>query len=144
MATWGKILTCDNLMKRWYTLVGWCSICRCSGETVNHLLLHCPVAVGLWNFIFCSFGINWVLPGMVVDLFFGWKNEFGKHSYDVWNLVPLCLMWTLWRERNWHTFEDLENLEGCLIELFATSLFDWFRVWGFTTSHSIADFIESL
>jgi hypothetical protein len=28
-AAWNKILTCDNLTKRGYTLVSWCCMCRC-------------------------------------------------------------------------------------------------------------------
>lgn len=43
MAAWGRILTCDFLMRRGYAVVGWCCMRRCSGETVDHLLLHCFV-----------------------------------------------------------------------------------------------------
>lgn len=39
--TWGKILTCDNLIKRGFSLVGWRCMCKCNGETVSHLLVHC-------------------------------------------------------------------------------------------------------
>ena len=46
---WGKILTCDYLMNRGITLVDWCSMCRCSDETVDHLLLHCDIAHVLWT-----------------------------------------------------------------------------------------------
>ena len=52
MAAWGKILTCDNLMRRGYTMVGWYCMCQCDGETVDHLLLHCPAIQSLWNFVF--------------------------------------------------------------------------------------------
>jgi hypothetical protein len=54
-ATWGHILTCDNLMRRGYTMVGWCCMCRCDGETVDHLLLHCSAAQKLWNYVFLTF-----------------------------------------------------------------------------------------
>jgi hypothetical protein len=30
IASWGKILTCDNLMRRGYNIVGWCCMCRCA------------------------------------------------------------------------------------------------------------------
>ena len=39
-AAWGKILTCDNLIKRGYAMVSWCCMCRCNGEIVVHLLIH--------------------------------------------------------------------------------------------------------
>ena len=90
-------------------LVGWCCLCRCSGETVDHLLLHCGLARQVWSFVFRSFGVTWELLGRVVELLFGWRNWFGKHSSDVWNLVPSCLMWIIWWERNRQTFEDIES-----------------------------------
>jgi hypothetical protein len=32
-----------------------------------------------------------------------------KHSFDIWNLVSMCLMWTLWREHNHRMFEDVKR-----------------------------------
>ena len=128
-ATWGRILTCDNLMRRGYTMAGWCCMCCCDGETVDHLLLHCNAAQKLWNYVFLTFRVHWVLPRQVVDLLFGWHNWFGKHHSHIWNLIPLCLMWTVWRERNLRTFEDLSSSPDQLLGTFVTSLFDWSRTW---------------
>uniref|UniRef100_A0A2N9G0Y7 Uncharacterized protein n=1 Tax=Fagus sylvatica TaxID=28930 RepID=A0A2N9G0Y7_FAGSY len=44
----GKILTCDNLMRRGYTMAGWCCMCRSGWETGEHLLIHCTLASDLW------------------------------------------------------------------------------------------------
>ena len=41
MATWDKILTGNNLQGGGLDFVDWCITCRCNGETVDHLLLHC-------------------------------------------------------------------------------------------------------
>ena len=45
---WGKILTCENLIKRGYYIVS-CYLCRCSGEMLDYLLIHHSVALGLWS-----------------------------------------------------------------------------------------------
>ncbi len=95
-------------------------------------MLHCALSLGLWSSVLRSFGVLWVLPEKVVDLLFGWRNWFGKHSSEVWNLVPLCLIWTVWHERNKHTFEDTEHSGTKLLELFYGILFDCSRAWGFT------------
>jgi hypothetical protein len=95
----GSILTCDNLMRRGYIMAERCCMCCCDGETVDHLLLHCTLAHVLWSFVFTAFGIHWVTPRRVVDLLLGWRNWFGKHHSSIWNLVPSCLMWSVWRER---------------------------------------------
>ncbi len=62
------------------------------------------MVVGLWNFVFQLFGVVWVLPGRVKDLLFAWRNWFGKHDSSIWNMVPTCLMWTIWIERNHRIF----------------------------------------
>ncbi len=125
-------------------MAGWCFMCRCSGELVDPLLLHCVVARAVWDFVFYSFGVTWVLPGRVKELMFGWRNWFGKSSLKVWNLVPLCLMWTLWWERNLRTFEDKEDPIDKIIEVFMGSLFDWSRVQGSNSSPSLGAFLDSL
>ena len=61
-------------------MVGWCCLCKSSGESVNHLLLHCRVARKVWNFILCAFGVSWVFPKTVSELLFGWHNWWGKKS----------------------------------------------------------------
>ena len=119
-------------------------MCRCNGETVDPLLLHCGKAYRLWSLVFRSFGISWVLPKSVVDTLFGWWNWLGKHLSSIWNLVLLCLMWCIWRERNWRTFEDMESIEDQLLASFSGSLFDWSRAWGLTFSDSLPMFLSSL
>ena len=46
-AAWDRILTGDNLRLKGYDFVDWCIMCRCCGETVDHLLLHCRKAYRL-------------------------------------------------------------------------------------------------
>jgi hypothetical protein len=114
----GKILTCDNLMRRGHVLAGWCCLCKNQWETVDHLLLHCEVAVALWGFVFSMFGVQRVFPAMVLDMVSGWHNWFGRHSSAIWNLAPLCVMWSLWQERNRRIFEDAEKSVSHLQEHF--------------------------
>jgi hypothetical protein len=90
------------------------------------------------------FGVYWVLPGKVADLLFSWWNGLGRHSSDIWNIVPICLMWTIWKERNQRTFEDVSRSDSQILEGFTLTLFDWSRAWGFTTSTSITEFFSSL
>ena len=126
-AAWNRILACDNLHKRGYTLPSWCWLCCSNGETVDHLLLHCPVVAVLWSRSFQAFGVQWVLSVTVADLLFSWWNGLGRHSLDIWNMVPICLVWTIWKECNQCTFEDVSRLDNQLLEGFIQTLFDWSR-----------------
>uniref|UniRef100_A0A2N9FDA3 Protein DETOXIFICATION n=1 Tax=Fagus sylvatica TaxID=28930 RepID=A0A2N9FDA3_FAGSY len=97
-ATWGRILTCDNLMRR--------------GEGGGALI--------------------WVEELV-------WKHESG-----VWNLVPLCLMWKIWKERNSRIFEDKASSMDQLKGAFVNALFDWARVSGFTTTILVTEVVHSV
>ena len=119
-------------------------MCRSNGETVDHLLLHCGKTYRLWSLVFRSFGFSWVLLRSVVDTLFGWWNWPRKHLSSIWNLVPLCLMWCLWREQNRGTFEDMDSSDDQLLASFSSTLFDWSRAWRLTSSDSLPMFISSL
>ena len=43
-------------------------MCKCNGESVDHLFLHCPAAMDMWSMVFGLFGVSWVIPQSVVEL----------------------------------------------------------------------------
>ena len=131
-------------MRSGFQLAGWRCMCCCDGETISHLLLHCQVAYGLWSIVFWRFGILWVLPGCVPDLFFCWHNWLGKTHSKIWNMLPSCLFWTLWREQNNRIFENTERTDSQLQEFFSNALYDWATVWGYSSSTSVISFLDSL
>ena len=61
-ASFGKILTIDNLHKSCVLELDRCYMRKRCGESVDHPLLHCPIAWELWSLVFCLFGIHWVMP----------------------------------------------------------------------------------
>ena len=87
------------------------------------------------------FRVQWVMPDTIVSLFFAWRNVLGKSSSNVWNMVPACLMWLIWWERNTHIFEDIERLVDLLRSMLAGTLFGWSRTWGFKQCISIFYFL---
>jgi hypothetical protein len=76
-AALGKILTMDNLRKRNVVVVEWCCMCKKSGESIDHLLIHCEVARELWSYILNLFGVEWVMPRRVIDLLNSWGVRLG-------------------------------------------------------------------
>ena len=140
----GGILTIDNLVKKNLPLVNWCCLCRFDEETVDHLLLHCKFAYALWSEVLIMFGVQWVMPDTIVSPLFAWRNWLGTYSSNVWNMVPACLMWLVWKERNVRTFEDIERPIDMLKNLLARTLFEWSRIWGLTHCSSLSDFLISI
>ena len=101
-------------------------MCKRCGESVNHLLLHCPVTWELWSLVFCLFGIQWVMPHNVLELFEAWQGKFAWHRHiDVWRLVSHYLIWCIWRERNARNFEGCECSLLEIKSFFLHTLFEW-------------------
>jgi hypothetical protein len=113
---------------------------KISEETMDHLLIHCEVAA-LWCAIFSCFGMSWVMPRQVFDLFTCWWSSGRQRSAAVWKMVPACLFWCLWQERNNRDFEDLErSLEDILSSCFHT-LYFWIVAYVPPFSISYDDFL---
>jgi hypothetical protein len=53
-------------------------------------------------------------------------------------------MWTVWHEKNSRIFENEQSLMDQLLGNFDSTLFDWSRVWGFTTVATVSEFVVSL
>jgi hypothetical protein len=115
-----------------------------TGETVDHLLLHCEVARALWYVILSRFGLSWVMPFRVVDLFACWWPGGRSRSAVVWKMVPCCLMWCLWMERNDRQFEDKERTIEELISFFIHSLYSWTAAYLAPLGISYNDFLVLL
>ena len=56
IAALGKIFTIENLWYQSVIVVDWCYMCKKKGESVNRLLLHCPIAYELWYMVWTLLG----------------------------------------------------------------------------------------
>ncbi|RVW99862.1 Transposon TX1 uncharacterized 149 kDa protein [Vitis vinifera] len=118
----GKVNTNDKLQLRrpFKSLCPqWCILCKGNGESIDHLFLHCPVTIGLWNKLFKLDGLDWVPPrsfeDMLVIAFKGLGNSLrGK---TLWQVACLTLVWIVWQERNNRIFEDKGRSEEMLWDL---------------------------
>ena len=91
-AVWGKISTIDMLMRRGWSMANRCNLCKENEETANHILIHCGKTRDLWNLLFSSFGVVWVLSESVRNLLLEWKMKgLGKKKSVVWKMAPICL-----------------------------------------------------
>ena len=80
----------------------------------------------------------------MVGLLSCWYQWLGKHNSNIWNLIPRCLMWIIWLERNRRSLENMEKTLDELKVLCQRNLFEWSHCWGFTDSSSLSEFMFSL
>jgi len=122
----GKILTHNNLRKRNVIVIEWCCLCKKSGESIDHLLLHCEITRDLWSYILTLFGVEWVMSRSVLELLNSWGPAIGcARAKEAWRLAPLCLLWCIWRERNARLFEDVETSVVELRKRLLNTLYIW-------------------
>ena len=108
-ATWGKVLTLDQLQKRGCALASRCYLCQRHEESIDHILFHCVKTKTLWALLFSMFRVQWVLLATVKGTLLGWNGSFvGKKRKGVWRASPLCLFWMVWKVRNKIAFEEEE------------------------------------
>ncbi|KAG6694688.1 hypothetical protein I3842_09G061500 [Carya illinoinensis] len=107
-------------------IADWCCMCKGAGESVEHLLLHCDTARSLWNEVFGRLDMAWVMPKTVEAALSCWASLRGRQPIKaIWKMIPLCIMWCLWQERNERTFEDQARSMEELRALFFRTLCSW-------------------
>ena len=87
---------------------------------MDHLLLHCEKPHWSWSCVLNLLGFRGSYQEQFQECFLvdgiGWGSR---------NLVLLCLLWCLWKERNQQTCEDLDSFSDHLLASFSGSLFDF-------------------
>ena len=82
-------------------MINRCNLCKDNEALADHILIHCARTRELWTFLLSSFGLVWVFLDLVRNLLLEWKvKDLGKKRRVVWRLVPICLFWYIWVERN--------------------------------------------
>ena len=70
-----------------------------------------------------------------------WPGKFSRQrNVVIWNMIPHCLMWGTWRERNAQTFEGHEgSIQDLELYIFQT-LFEWTNATGVFTFNYLFGF----
>ena len=68
-----------------------------------------------------------------------WSKTIINH---IWMIIPHCLMWCIWRERNSRSFEDTENSMPDLKLFFFRTLLDWLSSMRNSSLFSVVDLLD--
>ena len=98
--------------------------------------------------LFCSFWYVWALQFESLIVLIPLYNPvylalfwLGKHWSHIWNLVPLCLMWCIWRERiGRHLRTWIDPMTNCLLSFLVPFMIGL----GLGDSHLVILFLYSL
>ena len=120
-------------------------MCKVVEETGYHILLHCPKASLLWQLVFALFQVQWVMHSSVRGVLLSWNScSVDKKRKKAWKVAPLCIFWSIWKERNGRAFEDRESSDQTIQSSFLYIFWDWVRVYMGDSVTSLIDFVDWL
>lgn len=104
---WAKFLFLDVLRWKGLHLPNICLLCYKDGESVFHVLLHCPFTSEVWIALLTDFGMTWVpSPDVVSVLSSCQTNAFNLKGKEICQMVPTTVCWSVWLERNNRVFDN--------------------------------------
>ncbi|XP_028053947.1 uncharacterized protein LOC114258241 [Camellia sinensis] len=99
----------------------------------------------IWSNVINWWGVSWMLSGSVSRLLQWWDGySFNKKEKVIWKIIPLAVLWSIWRQRNELIFSgthvDLERLR----ELIKIRIALWFRASNPSFCYSVTDIVHKL
>lgn len=101
MALHDKILTWENLSRRGFIGPSICFLCMQHSEDVARLLLRCPIATEVWNFVLHTLQIGGDLKNHSLE---SYLRHWFETQYEFCTL-PFYIIWGIWCCRNPKIFE---------------------------------------
>lgn len=122
-----------------------CKFCGDEIESIDHSLLLCPVVWNVWCLILQWWGLKWVTPQSVINLFSWWNNfKFKPKVNWIWKCIPYAVLWSLWKMRNEHLFQDKSLLWEDIVDLIKLRVAFWVKSNGDFDGYSVNDFLYRL
>ena len=107
--TWRLMLnrlpTEDRLCRSGFQLASRCSICGVSSESADHLFLHCPLAIALWEAIFSTFQRRVSTNTWQSFFLQAMSVSFSEQVRILWKAAIHAVIWGVWTASNQWIFE---------------------------------------
>ena len=95
-------------------------------ETIDHLFLHCSVALSIWGFFLKECGVSWCFPGSLAMVFGAWRGtRLVGNGLFLWRIIPLSMLRSIWKERNGRIFNSKESSLEDLISATLLKITKW-------------------
>lgn len=120
-------------------------MCNREAETHSHLFVHCPVAEDIWYMFLTLFGLKWVMPNTIREVFESWSRwKVDSTIKNIWKMIPAAIFWTIWNERNRRCFDGLSTSQSMLKARCLLYLYSWVFLSPMDSPDSFLDFICSM
>lgn len=122
-----------------------CVFCKSQQESLEHVLMHCPLVWRVWSGLLQWWGVSWVIPDSVIGLLKWWSGyPCRKAELRIWRTLPLVTLWSIWKHRNDCFFNASDpNLQE-LRELILIRLAFWLKAASQEFHFSVSDFLYNI
>ncbi|OVA01055.1 hypothetical protein BVC80_989g54 [Macleaya cordata] len=71
-------------------------------------------------------GVSTVLQGFVIDLLDDWHKKFvSRQAKLIWKMIPVPIMWTVWKEWNRRIFEEKDQCWSRVLNSVKVLIYSW-------------------
>ena len=99
----------------------------------------------LWDLFLVIADSNRVFPLTIRQFLLAWQSaNVNKKRKRVWMATPLCLFWTLWKERNMAAFENEVPSAHRMKSTFLFTLWSWAKLYSVDNLDSLVEFLTWL
>ncbi|EOY15546.1 Uncharacterized protein TCM_034566 [Theobroma cacao] len=103
-----------------------CALCNVVRETCDHLFITCRKSWKVWMGWCRMWGMGWVLPGNVKDLFAVWNEwQLGGLDGRIWRMGFFAIAWSVWKSKNKTVFQGKEWSTDQVLELARIRVATW-------------------
>jgi hypothetical protein len=117
-------------------------ISGCGGlEITNHLFLYCDTFSSLWTLVCRWLSISSVSPSDIRQHFIQFTSMAGmpRFTHTYLKLIWFASVWVLWKEMNYHVFQNTVSNPSVLVEQVKLNFFLWLKSKQVTFSYSYHD-----
>ncbi|XP_028085058.1 uncharacterized protein LOC114321437 [Camellia sinensis] len=117
-----------------------CVFCKAEVETPDHVLLLCLLIWNVWSVLVNWWEVKWVTPGsMLLNWWFG--MEWRKKELEIQKIVPLAMLWSVWKLRNECLFKKCNADLAGLGELVKVIIALWVKANMKGVTYSVHDVV---
>lgn len=93
-------------------------LCNADKESCDHLFVTCSESWKIWAEWCRLWGIMWISPGNVKELFFVWnKWQLVRLDARIWKMGFFAMVWSIWKSRNEIVFQGKKWNKDQVLEL---------------------------
>ena len=105
-----------------------CVFCKSEPESSTHLMLHCYFAWMVWADMMDWWELKGAFPGAVEGILHWWDRvALNRKEIWIWKVIPLAVIWSLWKLRNECIFKSVSPTLVDLCELIKIRVALWLK-----------------